>query len=51
MWRVIDEELGVLVSALPAVATLLDAVVVTTGAEAHRRPDGVAVVPAAALGL
>jgi uncharacterized protein len=29
---------------------LLDAVVVTTGAEAYRRPDGIAVVPAALLG-
>ena len=29
---------------------LLDAVVVTTGAHAYRRPDGVAVVPAALLG-
>jgi predicted AAA+ superfamily ATPase len=29
---------------------LLDAVVITTGAEAYRRPDGVAVVPAALLG-
>jgi len=29
---------------------LLDAVVVTTGAEAYRRRDGIAVVPAAALG-
>lgn len=29
---------------------LLDAVVVTTGPEAYRRPDGVAVVPAALLG-
>lgn len=29
---------------------LLDAVVVTTGREAYRRPDGVAVVPAALLG-
>ncbi|MFN8109715.1 MAG: DUF4143 domain-containing protein, partial [Thermoleophilia bacterium] len=29
---------------------LLDAVVVTTGAEAYRRPDGVAVIPAALLG-
>jgi non-homologous end joining protein Ku len=28
---------------------LLDAVVVTTGTEAYRRPDGVAVVPAALL--
>lgn len=28
---------------------LLDAVVVTTGSEAYRRPDGVAVVPAALL--
>jgi uncharacterized protein len=29
---------------------LLDAVVVTTGREAYRRPDGIAVVPAALLG-
>ena len=29
---------------------LLDAVVVTTGPQAYRRPDGVAVVPAALLG-
>lgn len=29
---------------------LLDAVIVTTGAEAYRRPDGIAVVPAALLG-
>lgn len=29
---------------------LLDAVVVTTGQEAYRRPDGIAVVPAALLG-
>lgn len=29
---------------------LLDAVVVTTGIEAYRRPDGIAVVPAALLG-
>lgn len=29
---------------------LLDAVVVTTGPEAYRRPDGIAVVPAALLG-
>lgn len=29
---------------------LLDAVVVTTGSEAYRRPDGIAVVPAASLG-
>lgn len=29
---------------------LLDAVVVTTGAHAYRRPDGIAVVPAALLG-
>ncbi|QYN32779.1 DUF4143 domain-containing protein [Pseudonocardia sp. DSM 110487] len=29
---------------------LLDAVVVTTGVEAYRRPDGIAVVPAALLG-
>jgi predicted AAA+ superfamily ATPase len=31
--------------------TLLDAMVVTTGAEAYRRPDGIAVVPAALLGI
>lgn len=31
-------------------STLLDAVVVTTGPEAYRRPDGIAVVPAALLG-
>ena len=29
---------------------LLDAVVVTTGTEAYRRPDGIAVVPAGLLG-
>ena len=29
---------------------LIDAVVVTTGRHAYRRPDGVAVVPAALLG-
>jgi predicted AAA+ superfamily ATPase len=29
---------------------LLDAIVVTTGTEAYRRPDGIAVVPAALLG-
>lgn len=29
---------------------LLDAVIVTTGTEAYRRPDGIAVVPAALLG-
>ncbi|MGH8910048.1 MAG: AAA family ATPase, partial [Egibacteraceae bacterium] len=29
---------------------LLDAIVVTTGAHAYRRPDGIAVVPAALLG-
>jgi plasmid stabilization system protein ParE len=29
---------------------LLDAVVVTTGSDAYRRPDGIAVVPAALLG-
>jgi predicted AAA+ superfamily ATPase len=29
---------------------LLDAAVVTTGAEAYRRPDGIAVIPAALLG-
>lgn len=31
--------------------SLLDAVVVTTGPEAYRRPDGVAVVPAALIGV
>ncbi len=31
-------------------AELLDAVVLTTGSEAYRRPDGIAVVPAALLG-
>ncbi|MGH2902492.1 MAG: ATP-binding protein [Solirubrobacteraceae bacterium] len=30
--------------------TLLDAVVITTGPDAYRRPDGIAVVPAALLG-
>lgn len=30
---------------------LLDAVVVTTGREAYRRQDGIAVVPAALLGI
>lgn len=29
---------------------VLDAVIVTTGAHAYRRPDGVAVIPAALLG-
>ena len=29
---------------------LLDSVVITTGSEAYRRSDGVAVVPAALLG-
>ncbi len=29
---------------------LLDAMVVTTGETAYRRPDGIAVVPAALLG-
>ena len=29
---------------------LLDAVIVTTGPQAYRRPDGIAVVPAALLG-
>jgi len=29
---------------------LLDAVVITTGEDAYRRPDGIAVVPAALLG-
>ncbi len=29
---------------------LLDAVVITSGTEAYRRPDGIAVVPAALLG-
>lgn len=31
--------------------SLLDAMVVTTGAEAYRRPDGIAVVPAALIGV
>lgn len=31
-------------------ADLLDAVVITSGTEAYRRPDGIAVVPAALLG-
>lgn len=31
-------------------ADLLDAAVVTTGSDAYRRPDGIAVVPAALLG-
>ncbi|HEU5062539.1 MAG TPA: DUF4143 domain-containing protein [Solirubrobacterales bacterium] len=31
--------------------SLVDAVVVTTGAEAYRRPDGIAVVPAALIGV
>jgi predicted AAA+ superfamily ATPase len=31
--------------------SLLDAVLVTAGAEAYRRPDGIAVVPAALLGV
>jgi predicted AAA+ superfamily ATPase len=31
--------------------SLLDALVVTTGAEAYRRPDGIAVVPAALIGV
>jgi uncharacterized protein len=31
-------------------ADLIDAVVITTGREAYRRPDGIAVVPAALLG-
>jgi hypothetical protein len=29
---------------------LVDSLVVTTGAEAYRRPDGIGVVPAALLG-
>ncbi len=29
---------------------LLDAMIVTTGRDAYRRPDGIAVVPAALLG-
>lgn len=29
---------------------LLDAIVITTGADAYRRPDGIAVIPAALLG-
>lgn len=31
--------------------SLVDAVIVTTGAEAYRRPDGIAVVPAALIGV
>lgn len=31
--------------------SLIDALVVTTGAEAYRRPDGIAVVPAALIGI
>jgi len=31
--------------------SLIDALVVTTGAEAYRRPDGIAVVPAALIGV
>jgi predicted AAA+ superfamily ATPase len=31
--------------------SLLDSVVITTGAEAYRRPDGIAVVPAALIGV
>ena len=31
-------------------ADLLDAVVISTGQHAYRRPDGIAVVPAALLG-
>jgi hypothetical protein len=31
--------------------SLLDALVVTTGAEAYRRPDGIAVVPAGLIGV
>lgn len=31
--------------------SLIDAVIVTTGEEAYRRPDGVAVVPAGLLGI
>src|SRR5271169_2666836 len=30
--------------------TLLDAIVITTGADAYRRKDGIAIVPAALLG-
>jgi hypothetical protein len=29
---------------------LLDASIITTGADAYRRPDGIAVIPAALLG-
>jgi uncharacterized protein len=29
---------------------LIDAIVVTTGSEAYRRPDGIGVVPAVLLG-
>jgi len=31
-------------------ADLLDAAVITTGTDAYRRPDGIAVIPAALLG-
>lgn len=31
--------------------SLLDAVIITTGAEAYRRPDGIAVVPASLIGV
>jgi hypothetical protein len=30
---------------------LLDALIITTGEEAYRRPDGIAVIPASLLGL
>jgi len=33
-----------------AVSDLLDAAVITTGTHAYRRPDGIAVIPAAMLG-
>jgi hypothetical protein len=29
---------------------ILDSVIITTGPEAYRRPDGIAVIPAASLG-
>jgi hypothetical protein len=62
--RVLDDELDLLVSGLPAPRsakqlnwleseigeTLIDKVVVTAGESAYRMPDGTAVVPLALLG-
>lgn len=60
--RTLDARLDEMLEGLPAVALdgpkgvgktsddLLDAVVVTTGPQAYRRSDGIAVVPAALLG-